>query len=84
MDKAKLAQLLRLAEQAHATYEKQLGHSDPDWPTFYASYIVDNLFPTPAQNQHIRDMHYYGPDDRDPNIQHIREDIEQDNDNADE
>lgn len=38
-----LARLLREAEQAHADYEKQLGHSDDDWPTWYAAYIIGKL-----------------------------------------
>jgi hypothetical protein len=38
-----LARLLREAEQAHGKYEEQLGHSDDDWPTWYASFIVSKL-----------------------------------------
>lgn len=38
-----LANLLREAEQAHGTYESQLGHPDPDWPTWYAAYILRQL-----------------------------------------
>jgi hypothetical protein len=38
-----LAQLLRDAEHAHGEYERTLGHRDDDWPSWYASYIVDRL-----------------------------------------
>jgi hypothetical protein len=38
-----LADLLRDAEKAHAEYEKSLGRSDADWPTWYAKYVLDNL-----------------------------------------
>ncbi|MGB8965779.1 MAG: hypothetical protein WCB99_09075 [Candidatus Cybelea sp.] len=38
-----LAQLLRETEAAHGQYEKQLGHSDADWPTWYARYILDHI-----------------------------------------
>jgi hypothetical protein len=38
-----LARLLREAEQAHGEYEHQLGQSDPDWPSWYAGWIIDQL-----------------------------------------
>jgi hypothetical protein len=38
-----LARLLREAEQAHGEYERQLGQSDADWPTWYAGWIIDQL-----------------------------------------
>lgn len=38
-----LAELLRDAEKAHAQYEKSLGHPDDDWPTWYATYVLENL-----------------------------------------
>jgi hypothetical protein len=38
-----LALELREAEAAHAAYEQELGHSDPDWPTWYATFIVARL-----------------------------------------
>ena len=38
-----LALELREAEAAHAEYERELGHADPDWPTWYARFIVDRL-----------------------------------------
>jgi len=34
-----LARALRRAEEAHGQYEKEIGHEDPDWPTWYARYI---------------------------------------------
>jgi hypothetical protein len=39
----RLAELLREAEAAHGEYERELGHRDEDWPTWYARYIVDKL-----------------------------------------
>jgi hypothetical protein len=38
-----LAQLLREAEQAHGAYERQLGHRDDDWPTWYARHMLGPL-----------------------------------------
>jgi hypothetical protein len=38
-----LAALLREAETAHGKYEKTLGHTDEDWPSWYAQYILDKL-----------------------------------------
>ena len=38
-----LALELRAAESAHAEYERELGRADPDWPTWYARFIVDRL-----------------------------------------
>lgn len=35
-----LAGALRRAEAAHGDHEKRTGRPDPDWPTWYASYIV--------------------------------------------
>ena len=39
----RLAALLRQAEQAHGAYERQLGHRDEDWPTWYARYMLEPL-----------------------------------------
>jgi len=41
----RLAELLREAEKAHGTYEKQElgGVRDEDWPAWYAEFIVDRL-----------------------------------------
>ena len=38
-----LARLLREAEHAHGEYEATLGHPDPDWPDWYATYIIAQL-----------------------------------------
>lgn len=35
-----LAGALRRAEAAHGEHEKRIGHADPNWPDWYASYIV--------------------------------------------
>jgi hypothetical protein len=43
VDEATLAQLLRDAEAAHATYEQQTGTRDENWPAWYARYIVERL-----------------------------------------
>ena len=36
-----LAAALRRAEEAHGRHEKEIGHADPDWPAWYAQYMVD-------------------------------------------
>ena len=36
-----LAEALRRAEAAHGKHEEQIGHADPDWPDWYAQYMVD-------------------------------------------
>ncbi|GAA2273630.1 hypothetical protein GCM10010149_14760 [Nonomuraea roseoviolacea subsp. roseoviolacea] len=38
---AELADALRRAEAAHGRHEQELGHADPDWPGWYARYMVD-------------------------------------------
>jgi hypothetical protein len=35
-----LAAALRRVEAAHGLHEKELGHADPDWPDWYAQYMV--------------------------------------------
>jgi catechol 2,3-dioxygenase-like lactoylglutathione lyase family enzyme len=35
-----LASALRRAETAHGQHEKRIGHADPDWPDWYADYMV--------------------------------------------
>lgn len=35
-----LAAALRRAETAHAEHEKRTGEADPNWPDWYAEYIV--------------------------------------------
>jgi homoserine acetyltransferase len=37
---SELAQALRRAAAAHGRHETQIGHSDPDWPDWYAAYMV--------------------------------------------
>ena len=38
---AGLADALRGAEAAHSKYEEETGRPDPDWPDWYARYMVD-------------------------------------------
>lgn len=38
---AGLAEVLRRAEEAHARYETEIGHADPNWPDWYAQFMVD-------------------------------------------
>jgi hypothetical protein len=38
---ADLAEALRRAEAAHGRHEEEIGHADPDWPDWYARYMVD-------------------------------------------
>jgi catechol 2,3-dioxygenase-like lactoylglutathione lyase family enzyme len=38
---AGLAAALRRAEAAHGKHEEEIGHADPDWPDWYAQYMVD-------------------------------------------
>ncbi|MGA1981707.1 MAG: VOC family protein [Acidobacteriaceae bacterium] len=35
-----LASALRRAEDAHGQHEKRIGHADPNWPDWYAEYMV--------------------------------------------
>jgi hypothetical protein len=35
-----LAGAMRRAEAAHGAHEKRIGKADPDWPDWYASYMV--------------------------------------------
>ena len=37
---ADLASVLRRAEAAHGEHEKRIGKADPDWPDWYAAYMV--------------------------------------------
>ncbi len=43
LPREELARLLRDAERAHAEYERELGHRDEDWPSWYAGWILDQL-----------------------------------------
>ena len=36
-----LAAALRRAEEAHGRHEQEIGHPDPDWPAWYAQYMID-------------------------------------------
>ncbi len=36
-----LAAALRRAAEAHGRHEAQIGHADPNWPDWYAEYMVD-------------------------------------------
>jgi hypothetical protein len=36
-----LAAALRRTADAHGRHEKEIGHPDPDWPDWYAHYMVD-------------------------------------------
>jgi len=38
---ADLAAAMRRAEEAHGRYERELGKPDPDWPGWYARYMVE-------------------------------------------
>ena len=35
-----LANAMRRASAAHGEHEKRIGHADPDWPDWYAEYMV--------------------------------------------
>jgi hypothetical protein len=37
---ADLANAMRRAEKAHGEHEKRTGAADPDWPDWYAAYMV--------------------------------------------
>ena len=37
---AELAGALRRAEAAHGEHEKRVGEADPDWPDWYAAYMM--------------------------------------------
>jgi catechol 2,3-dioxygenase-like lactoylglutathione lyase family enzyme len=45
---AGLADALRRAEAAHGKHEQEIGHADPDWPDWYAQYMVDESERQPA------------------------------------
>jgi catechol 2,3-dioxygenase-like lactoylglutathione lyase family enzyme len=42
-----LASALRRAEAAHGEHEKRIGKADPDWPDWYAAYMVAEQAGTP-------------------------------------
>jgi hypothetical protein len=37
---ADLASALRRASTAHGAHERRIGHADPNWPDWYAAYMV--------------------------------------------
>jgi hypothetical protein len=47
-----LAALLRDAEAAHGQYEASLGHADPDWPSWYAQYMLKQIAAVQASEKH--------------------------------
>ena len=38
-----LAELLRMAKAAHSIHEDKTGVPDPNWPEWYAAYIIEQL-----------------------------------------
>jgi hypothetical protein len=36
-----LTAALRRAAEAHGSHEAEIGHPDPDWPEWYAQFMVD-------------------------------------------
>jgi hypothetical protein len=38
-----LAELFQETERAHGEYERELGHRDADWPSWYADYMLARL-----------------------------------------
>lgn len=36
-----LTEALKRAAAAHGQHEEQIGHPDPDWPSWYAQFMVD-------------------------------------------
>ncbi len=36
-----LAAALRRASEAHGKHEKEIGHADPNWPDWYAEFMVE-------------------------------------------
>ena len=43
LSKEKLEDLLRETESAHGKYEKELGHRDENWASWYAQFIIEKL-----------------------------------------
>ena len=46
---SELAGALRRAAAAHDGHEQEIGHADPDWPNWYAQYMVDERAAQAAQ-----------------------------------
>jgi hypothetical protein len=49
---ADLAVALRRLAAAHGKHEEEFGHADPDWPDWYAQYMVDEQAERPGQARH--------------------------------
>jgi hypothetical protein len=47
-----LEKLLRETERAHGEYEQQLGHSDNNWPAWYARHLYERI-PWPWRQEYI-------------------------------
>ncbi|HUR03061.1 MAG TPA: hypothetical protein VM347_11015 [Nonomuraea sp.] len=45
---AELAAALRRAETAHGKHEEEIGQADPDWPAWYAQYMVNEQIGRPG------------------------------------
>jgi hypothetical protein len=39
--RCRLAAALRRTAAAHGEHEKEIGRADPDWPDWYAQYMMD-------------------------------------------
>jgi hypothetical protein len=46
---ADLAEAMRRAAAAHGIHEQEIGHADPDWPDWYAEYMVGEQAGRPGQ-----------------------------------
>lgn len=46
-DTAELAKVLRMAADAHHTFETVQGKPDADWPAWYARFIADHVYVSP-------------------------------------
>ena len=46
---ADLAAALRSAAAAHGRHEEEIGHADPDWPDWYAQYMVREHAASPGR-----------------------------------
>jgi len=45
---AQLAEALRRAAAAHGRHEAEIGREDPDWPDWYATYMVQEQEGSPG------------------------------------
>ena len=53
LSQEQLAKLLREAEEAHGAYETQLGHSDENWPDWYAAFILARRYYRRHKARHV-------------------------------